>query len=226
MNNIIVETRNLTRIFSVGESRISAVNGIDLTIGRGEFVSIMGPSGSGKTTLLNLLGGLDYPSSGAILFEGQDIGKLRERDLDDLRLRRMGFIFQTFNLMPIFTALENVTLPMEIAGVPRDERLAKAKNLLTQLGLSERIYHRPHQLSAVENQRVAIARALANSPSLLLADEPTGNLDSRTTEEIASLLKQLNSEYNIAIALVTHDARVGQVASRTLHMIDGQLQQT
>jgi len=226
MNNIIVETRNLTKVFSVGESRISAVNGIDLTIGRGEFVSIMGPSGSGKTTLLNLLGGLDYPSSGAILFEGQDIGKLRERDLDDLRLRRMGFIFQTFNLMPIFTALENVTLPMEIAGVPRDERLAKAKNLLTQLGLSERIYHRPHQLSAGENQRVAIARALANSPSLLLADEPTGNLDSRTTEEIASLLKQLNSEYNIAIALVTHDARVGQVASRTLHMIDGQLQQT
>jgi len=226
MNNIIVETRNLTKVFSVGESRISAVNGIDLTIGRGEFVSIMGPSGSGKTTLLNLLGGLDYPSSGAILFEGQDIGKLRERDLDDLRLRRMGFIFQTFNLMPIFTALENVTLPMEIAGVPRDERLAKAKDLLTQLGLSERIYHRPHQLSAGENQRVAIARALANSPSLLLADEPTGNLDSRTTEEIASLLKQLNSEYNIAIALVTHDARVGQVASRTLHMIDGQLQQT
>ncbi|UCH43801.1 MAG: ABC transporter ATP-binding protein [Dehalococcoidales bacterium] len=226
MNEIIVETRNLTKVFSVGESRISAVNGIDLTIGRGEFVSIMGPSGSGKTTLLNLLGGLDYPSSGSILFEGQDMGKLKERDLDNLRLRRMGFIFQTFNLMPIFTALENVTLPMEIAGVPRDERLAKAKSLLTQLGLSERIYHRPHQLSAGENQRVAIARALANSPSLLLADEPTGNLDSRTTEEIAGLLKQLNSEYNIAIALVTHDVQVGQVASRTLHMVDGRLQQT
>ena len=226
MNDIIVETRNLTKVFSVGESRISAVNDIDLKIGRGEFVSIMGPSGSGKTTLLNLLGGLDYPSSGSILFEGQDTGRLGERNLDDLRLRRMGFIFQTFNLMPIFTALENVTLPMEIAGVSRDERLTRAKGLLTQLGLADRIYHKPHQLSAGENQRVAIARALANNPSLLLADEPTGNLDSRTTKEIADLLKQLNSDYKIAIALVTHDAQVGQLASRTVHMIDGQLQQT
>ena len=224
MNDFIVETRNLTKTFSLGGKEINAVDNVNLKVRKGEFVSIMGPSGSGKTTLLNLIGCLDYPSHGSILFEGQDVSQLGERQLDNLRLRRMGFIFQTFNLMPTFSALENVTLPMEIAGVPYEERVKRAKELLARLGLAERVSHKPRQLSAGESQRVAIARALANNPSLLLADEPTGNLDSKTTEDISGLLKQLNAEYSIAIVLVTHDAQVAQVATRTVRMIDGQLQ--
>ena len=223
MSDIIVETRDLSRAFRVGSQEIMALDSLSLQIAKGEFVGIMGPSGSGKTTLLNLLGCLDQPSSGSIVFEGQDISGLNEREIDDLRLKRMGFIFQTFNLMPTFTALENVAFPMEIAGIPRDERTERARQLLRQLGLIERIHHKPRELSAGENQRVAIARALANNPSVILADEPTGNLDSRTTEEISQLLSELNTEYQVAIVLVTHDASVAQAASRRLWMIDGRL---
>ena len=223
MSDIIVETRDLSRAFRVGSQEIMALDSLSLQIAKGEFVGIMGPSGSGKTTLLNLLGCLDQPSSGSIVFEGQDISGLNEREIDDLRLKRMGFIFQTFNLMPTFTALENVAFPMEIAGIPRDERTERARQLLRQLGLIERIHHKPRELSAGENQRVAIARALANNPSVILADEPTGNLDSRTTEEISQLLSELNTEYQVAIILVTHDASVAQAASRRLWMIDGRL---
>lgn len=223
MNDFIIETEKLSKVFYLGGKEIRAVNSVSLKIAKGEFVSIMGPSGSGKTTLLNLIGSLDYPSSGAILFENRDISQLRERELDDLRLRQMGFIFQTFNLMPTFTALENVTFPMELAGVARDEQIRRAKELLLRLGLAERAYHKPRELSAGENQRVAIARALANNPSLLLADEPTGNLDSKTTQEISDLLRGLNTEYGIAIILVTHDAQVAQTATRSLGMIDGKL---
>jgi len=223
MSDIIVETRDLSRTFRVGSQEIMALDSLSLQIAKGEFVGIMGPSGSGKTTLLNLLGCLDQPSSGSIVFEGQDISGLNEREIDDLRLKRMGFIFQTFNLMPTFTALENVAFPMEIAGIPRDERTERARQLLRQLGLIERIHHKPRELSAGENQRVAIARALANNPSVILADEPTGNLDSRTTEEISQLLSELNTEYQVAIILVTHDASVAQAASRRLWMIDGRL---
>jgi len=223
MSDIIVETRDLSKAFRVGSQEIMALDSLSLQIAKGEFVGIMGPSGSGKTTLLNLLGCLDQPSSGSIVFEGQDISGLNEREIDDLRLKRMGFIFQTFNLMPTFTALENVAFPMEIAGIPRDERTERARQLLRQLGLIERIHHKPRELSAGENQRVAIARALANNPSVILADEPTGNLDSRTTEEISQLLSELNTEYQVAIILVTHDASVAQAASRRLWMIDGRL---
>jgi len=223
MSDIIIETRDLSRAFRVGGQEIMALDSLSLQIARGEFVGIMGPSGSGKTTLLNLLGCLDQPSGGSIVFEGQDISGLSEREIDDLRLKRMGFIFQTFNLMPTFTALENVTFPMEIAGIPRDERTERAQQLLRQLGLIERIHHKPRELSAGENQRVAIARALANNPSVILADEPTGNLDSGTTEEISQLLSELNTEYQVAIVLVTHDASVAQAASRRLWMIDGRL---
>ena len=223
MSDIIVETRDLSRAFRVGSQEIMALDSLSLQIAKGEFVGIMGPSGSGKTTLLNLLGCLDQPSSGSIVFEGQDISGLNEREIDDLRLKRMGFIFQTFNLMPTFTALENVAFPMEIAGIQRDDRTERARQLLRQLGLIERIHHKPRELSAGENQRVAIARALANNPSVILADEPTGNLDSRTTEEISQLLSELNTEYQVAIILVTHDASVAQAASRRLWMIDGRL---
>jgi len=223
MSDIIIETRELSKTFHVGSQEITALDRLDLQIKKGEFVGVMGPSGSGKTTLLNLLGCLDQVTSGSIIFEGRDISRLSERELDDLRLRRMGFIFQTFNLMPTFTALENVTFPMEIAGLPRDERTDKAAQLLSRMGLKERIDHKPRELSAGENQRVAIARALANNPTVILADEPTGNLDSRTTDEISHILSDLNSEYQVAIILVTHDARVAQAASRCLWMADGRL---
>lgn len=223
MNEIIIETENLSRVFTLGGQDIKALDGINLKVTKGEFISIIGPSGSGKTTLLNLIGLLEQPSGGTVSFEGRDVSKLREGELDNLRLKQMGFIFQTFNLMPTFTALENVTFPMEITRIPEKERLERAKTLLERLGLADRMHHKPKELSAGESQRVAIARALANEPLLLLADEPTGNLDSNTTKEITALLQQLNDEYGIAIILVTHDNQVAQAASRTLRMVDGRL---
>ena len=223
MNEIIIETENLSRVFTLGGQDIKALDGVNLKVTKGEFISIIGPSGSGKTTLLNLIGLLEQPSGGTVSFEGRDVSKLREGELDNLRLKQMGFIFQTFNLMPTFTALENVTFPMEITRIPEKERLERAKTLLERLGLADRIHHKPKELSAGESQRVAIARALANEPLLLLADEPTGNLDSNTTKEITALLQQLNDEYGIAIILVSHDNQVAQAASRTLRMVDGRL---
>lgn len=223
MNEIIIETENLSRVFTLGGQDIKALDGVNLKVTKGEFISIIGPSGSGKTTLLNLIGLLEQPSGGTVSFEGRDVSKLREGELDNLRLKQMGFIFQTYNLMPTFTALENVTFPMEITRIPEKERLERAKTLLERLGLADRMHHKPKELSAGESQRVAIARALANEPLLLLADEPTGNLDSNTTKEITALLQQLNDEYGIAIILVTHDNQVAQAASRTLRMVDGRL---
>ncbi len=223
MNDIIIETKNVSKAFTIGGEEIKALNGVDLKVAGGEFISIIGPSGSGKTTLLNLIGLLEQPSGGTVLFQERDVAKLSERELDNLRLNKMGFIFQTFNLMANFTALENVLFPMEIARVPEKERLERAKELLGNLGLSKRMRHKPKELSAGESQRVAIARALANEPLLLLADEPTGNLDSTTTREITALLQQLNEEYKIAIILVTHDIQVARAASRTLQMVDGRL---
>ncbi len=221
MNEIIIETRNLHKVFNIGGQEIKALNGVDLKVNRGEFISIIGPSGSGKTTLLNLIGLLEQPSEGTVLFEGQDVSGLKESELDDLRLKQMGFIFQTFNLMATFTALENVTFPMEMTRMPEKERTERAGTLLERLGLGGRMHHKPRELSAGESQRVAIARAIANEPTLLLADEPTGNLDSSTTREIAELLQRLNTEYGIAIILVTHDNQVAQAAARTLRMVDG-----
>jgi putative ABC transport system ATP-binding protein len=223
MNNIIIETKNLSKVFTIGGQDVKALDGVDLKVAGGEFISIIGPSGSGKTTLLNLIGLLEQPSAGSVSFRGQDVAKLKENDRDDLRLKQMGFIFQTFNLMATFTALENVTFPMEMTRVPEKERLDRAKTLLDRLGLGGRMHHKPKELSAGESQRVAIARALANEPILLLADEPTGNLDSNTTREITELLRQLNHEYGIAIILVTHDNQVAGAASRTLRMVDGRL---
>jgi putative ABC transport system ATP-binding protein len=223
MNNTIIETKGLKKTFKLGGKEVRAVNDVDLTVSAGEFVSIVGPSGSGKTTLLNLIGCLDYPTKGTVYFEGSDVSLLAERTLDDLRLNRVGFIFQTFNLLPNLTALENIILPMAMAGIKDRERTVQAMELLKSMGLTERFHHKPKELSAGESQRVAIARALANKPSLLLADEPTGNLDSRTTREISLLLKQLHDEHGLAIVLVTHDDQVAQTADRVLQMVDGQL---
>ena len=223
MSKILVETRKLVKVFSLGAREVRAVDGTDLAITTGEFVSIIGPSGSGKTTLLNLIGCIDFPTSGKVFFNSRDISTLSEETLDDLRLHQMGFIFQTFNLLPNFTALENVVLPMAIAGVKDEERKKRAEELLGSVGLTERLHHKPRELSAGESQRVAIARALANKPSLLLADEPTGNLDSKTTTEISGLLRKLKDEHDVAIILVTHDTQVAQIADRILRMVDGHL---
>jgi putative ABC transport system ATP-binding protein len=189
----------------------------------GEFVSIMGPSGSGKSTLLHLIGCLDRPTRGTVLFEGKDVRKMGEDQLNKLRLRKIGFVFQTFNLLPTLTAVENVMFPMELTGTSANERRERAEYLLSLMGLSERLHHRPSQLSVGERQRVSIARALANDPLLILADEPTGNLDSKSTEEVVSLLKRVNKELGKTVLVVTHDAQVARKARRLLRLRDGRI---
>jgi putative ABC transport system ATP-binding protein len=223
MNEVVVETRQLSKVYVMGGEEVRAVDGVDLEVRRGDFVSIMGPSGSGKTTLLNLIGCIDRPTKGAILLDGQDLSGSKEVELDRLRMRKIGFVFQSFNLMPIMTALENVMFPMQMAGVPRKEQAKRATELLTWVGLPKRLYHKPRELSAGENQRVGIARALSNSPSILLADEPTGNLDSKTTKEISLLFQRVNSEHGMTILLITHNEAVAEAASRLLRMRDGRL---
>jgi putative ABC transport system ATP-binding protein len=220
---VVVETRQLSKVYVMGGEEVRAVDGVDLEVRRGDFVSIMGPSGSGKTTLLNLIGCIDRPTSGAILLDGQDLSGSKEVELDRLRMRKIGFVFQSFNLMPIMTALENVMFPMQMAGVSRKEQVKRATELLTWVGLPKRLYHKPRELSAGENQRVGIARALANSPSILLADEPTGNLDSKTTKEISLLFQRVNSEHGMTIMLITHNEAVAEAASRLLRMRDGRI---
>jgi len=221
--DIVVETRGLTKIYKMGDYEIRAVDNVDLMVQRGEFVSIMGPSGSGKTTLLNLIGCIDRPTEGTVIIEGRDVNKLKERELDELRLRKIGFVFQTFNLLPTLTALENVEFPMELAGKPQRERLKRAKQLLSIVGLSKRLHHKPSQLSVGERQRVAIARALANDPLIILADEPTGNVDSKTAGEIVTLFKEINTEYNKTIILVTHNIEVARGAEKILQLKDGKI---
>jgi len=223
MNDRVIETSHLSKVYFMGGEEIRAVDDVDLAIARGEFVSIMGPSGSGKTTLLNLIGCIDHPTSGTVLFEGQDVSQLKESQLDQLRLRKVGFVFQGFNLMPVLTALENVMFPMEMAGVAKKEQLRRATELLSWVGLPKRMNHKPRELSAGENQRVGIARALANNPAILLADEPTGNVDSKTAQEIALLFKQVNSEHGTSVMLVTHNPGVAEVATRSIEMRDGRL---
>jgi len=225
MSERIFETKRLSKVFIVGGEEIKAVNNVDLTLSQGEFLGIMGPSGSGKTTLLNLIGCLDRPTSGKLFFEGKDTSLLKDKELDLLRLRKIGFIFQTFNLLPTLTAMENVMLPMMIGGMNLRQREGRAKQLLSWVGLSHRLKHYPKQLSAGESQRVAIARALANLPLLILADEPTGNLDLKSKEEIASLLKRVNREYGTAILLVTHDPSIAKVAAKVLPMVDGRIKE-
>ncbi len=223
MSDKLVETERLTKTFIMGDEEIKAVDDLDLVITPGELLAIMGPSGSGKTTLLNLVGCLDQPTSGRVFFQGQDTSHLKEGELDLLRLRKIGFVFQTFNLLPTLTALENVILPMAVADLGGKQGEQRAKDLLSWVGLSHRMGHYPKQLSAGESQRVAIARALANQPLLLLADEPTGNLDSKSTGEIAALLKRINSEYQTAILLVTHDPDTARIAEKVFRMVDGRI---
>jgi putative ABC transport system ATP-binding protein len=221
--DLLYDVRNATRSFRRGDATINALGGIDLTIEQGEIVALVGPSGSGKTTLLQLLGALDRPTSGQVFFEGRDLNTLGDNELADLRLRAFGFVFQTFNLIPTLNALQNVEAKLAPTGVPEDELRARSLALLEDVGLSDRADHLPSQLSGGEQQRVAIARALSTEPRVVLADEPTGNLDSRTGTEVVDLLTSLSEERGHTVILVTHDAEIAAKAHRSIRMQDGRL---
>ena len=216
----IVEAVNLKKTYMLGKVPVEALRGVNLKVESGDFLAVLGPSGSGKSTLLNLIGALDKPTEGKMLIEGVDISTLNDNQLADLR-RRIGFVFQFFNLIPRFTARENVELSMSIADKSRAERRKQAEDLLETVGLKGRMNHKPAELSGGEQQRVAIARALANNPRFLLMDEPTGNIDSKTANEIMGLIKRLNEEKGVTIIMVTHDQRLATQAKRMVQMFDG-----
>jgi len=218
----IVRTIDLTREFMMGSQTIHALYRVNLEVGRGEFLCITGPSGSGKSTLLNLIGGLDRPTSGQVIVAGEDLAALDENALAAYRRRRVGFVFQTFNLIPTMTALMNVEFPMIFAGIPPRQRRARAEELLAMVGLAHRMNHRPTELSGGEQQRVAIARSLVNHPDIILADEPTGNLDSRTGREVMELLARLNEEGR-TILVASHDPAVAALAKRVVRLHDGRI---
>jgi putative ABC transport system ATP-binding protein len=220
----VVRAVGLTRRYRMGDTFVDALRGVDLTVTRGEFVALVGPSGSGKSTVLNLIGGLDRPTSGEIWIDGAELGGSDEKTLTHHRRQHVGFVFQSFNLLPRLTAEENVALPLMFSGVPERERLVRARMLLERVGLGARLTHRPTQLSGGEQQRVAIARALVGQPVLLLADEPTGNLDTATGAEIMHLLKELNQKHSLTLLVVTHDPEVAAFANRTVKLRDGQVE--
>ncbi len=219
----IIETKDLWKIFKMDGVSVEAVRGVNLTVHPGELVAVVGPSGSGKSTLLHMLGAMDRPTRGEVIFQGQRLADLRNGQLTDLRARWLGFVFQTFNLLPTLTAFDNVEIAMRLAGVGRAERRARTAELLDRVGLSERVKHRPSDLSGGERQRVAIARALANRPALLLADEPTGNLDTKTGASILELLRGVCDEGGQAAVMVTHDFRAASYADRVLVLRDGRI---
>jgi putative ABC transport system ATP-binding protein len=220
----VIEMTGLKRFYNLGGETVKALDGVDLQIGRGEYVSLVGPSGSGKTTLFNMVGGLDRPTEGNVQIDGVDISRLDAYELAWLRCRRIGYIFQNFNLIAVLTALENVALPTVFAGIPRNEGLKKAEKLLQSVGLGERLNHKPTQLSAGQQQRVAIARALANDPAIILADEPTGNLDLNTGTEIINLLHGLNKTRGLTLVAATHDLKMIKASDRVVWMRDGKVE--
>ncbi|MEM0042721.1 MAG: ABC transporter ATP-binding protein [Thermofilaceae archaeon] len=217
----VVVTEDLHKYYMLRGEVVRALRGVNLKIRYGEYVSILGPSGSGKTTLFNMIGGLDKPTKGRVLLDGRDLASLTPKQLAWVRCHRVGYIFQTFNLIPVLTALDNVMVPMIFAGVPRKEREEKAKKLLERVGLGDRLYHRPTELSGGQQQRVAIARALANDPAIILADEPTGNLDLQTGLRIVQLLKELNVERGVTVITATHDLKMIDVSDRIVWIRDG-----
>ena len=216
----VIRIENLTRFYTIGEETVRALNGVNLTIQKNEYVALMGPSGSGKSTLMNIIGCLDTPTSGEYFLNGPNVAQLSDSELAAIRNKEIGFVFQTFNLLPRLTALQNVALPLVYAGIPEAERLKKAKEVLEQVGLGNRITHRPNELSGGQRQRVAVARALVNHPSIILADEHTGNLDSKTSEEIMQLLDIIHQAGN-TIVLVTHEEDIALRAKRIVRMRDG-----
>ncbi|MCL2477791.1 MAG: ABC transporter ATP-binding protein [Candidatus Bathyarchaeota archaeon] len=221
-NIAVVDAVNVKKTYMLGKVPVEALRGVNFRVEQGDFVSILGPSGSGKSTMLNLIGALDKPTTGTLLIDGVDIGKLNDKQLSDLR-RRIGFVFQFFNLIPRLTAHDNVELSMSIADMSKSERKKRALDLLETVGLKERINHKPAELSGGQQQRVAIARALANNPKFLLLDEPTGNVDSKTASEILTLIQNLNREHNVSIIMVTHDEKLAHQAKRTVKMFDGEV---
>ena len=220
----MVETEDLAKYYQMGPVTVKALDGVNLKVRRGEYLSIMGPSGSGKTTLFNMVGGIDRPTRGRVFIDGVDIAKLDAYELAWLRCRKIGYIFQTFNLIPVLTALENVTLPMIFAGVEREERLRRGREILESVGLGERLDHKPAELSGGQQQRVAIARALANDPAIILADEPTGNLDLNTGFAIVQLLYRLKAERGTTIICATHDLKMIDISDRVVFLRDGMIE--
>ncbi len=217
----IIEVHDVWKTYRMGDTTLDALKGINLTIRRGEYLSIMGPSGSGKTTLFNMVGALDRPTKGRVFVEGTELNALNQRQIAYLRCHRIGYIFQSFNLIPVMTALDNVALPMVFAGLSREEYEEKARRKLTQVGLGDRVDHKPFELSGGQQQRVAIARAIANDPIIILADEPTGNLDLQTGTEIIELLKQMNGEIGATIITNTHDHKMLGASDRVVDLSDG-----
>ena len=218
----MIELQNVSRTFSVGDQQVAALRDINLKFGDGEYLSIMGPSGSGKSTMLNMLGLLDRPSSGAYLLDGGNVSELSDEQQAHVRSQKIGFVFQSFHLVPRLTAAQNIELPMMLAGIPVEARKQRVTELIASYGLSDRAEHRPDQLSGGQRQRVAIARATVMNPAVLLADEPTGNLDRTTGWEVLKLLEQL-TERGITLVIVTHDAEIGARAQRQIHMLDGRI---
>ena len=219
---MLIEIRDLVKVYEMGDVQVRALDGVSVDVDRGEFVAIMGPSGSGKSTLMNLIGCLDTPSAGTYRLNEQEVSRLDDDELARIRNKEIGFVFQTFNLLSRTSALENVEVPLVYAGVPRHERHRRAKEMLEQVGLGDRMHHQPNELSGGQRQRVAVARALVNRPSILLADEPTGNLDSRTGEEIMQLFDELNRNGN-TIVLVTHEEDIARHARRVVRLRDGKV---
>jgi len=219
----IVRTKNVKKVYTMGAEEVWALRGVTLEIHAGEYLSIMGPSGSGKTTYFNMIGGLDKPTEGQVYIDEVDVAQLDAYELAWLRCRKIGYIFQTFNLIPVMTALENVTLPMTFAGLSSDEARDKGADLLAKVGLGERLQHRPFELSGGQQQRVAIARSLANDPAILLADEPTGNLDLRTGTEIIEILSRMNNEMGVTVITATHDHKMLAASDRVVWVRDGEI---
>lgn len=216
----IIRLEDITRHYQIGEETVKALNGVNLSVSKNEYVALMGPSGSGKSTLMNIIGCLDTPTSGNYYLNGPDVAGLSDNELADIRNREIGFVFQTFNLLPRYSALENVALPLVYAGVGSDERMERARRVLSQVGLADRMKHRPNELSGGQRQRVAVARALVNNPAIILADEPTGNLDSKTSFEIMALFDEIHRNGN-TIILVTHEEDIARHAHRIVRMRDG-----